>query len=234
MTEPTDRDKSPIDVAVETIVYAPIGLLFEGASLLPQLVEKGKNQVTMARMIGQFAVKKASGDAAKVAGRLQDQAAGILDFVAGSVAPVAPEPGPPPAPTEAGARADAEEPPAPPKRTGVAKEAARRVTTQADDTASAPKKAGAAKKAGASKQGGAAKKASAATASSARNEDAGEDAPVQATLAIPDYDGLSASQVVNRLAGLTPEELDAVRSYELATRGRKTILSKVAQLQSRA
>ncbi len=52
------------------------------------------------------------------------------------------------------------------------------------------------------------------------------------TLAIPDYDGLSASHVVNRLAGLAAAELEAVRLYELANRGRKTILSKVAQLQA--
>jgi hypothetical protein len=53
-----------------------------------------------------------------------------------------------------------------------------------------------------------------------------------ASLAIPDYDGLSASHVVNRLAGLSSAELESVRLYELANRGRKTILSKVAQLQS--
>jgi hypothetical protein len=49
-------------------------------------------------------------------------------------------------------------------------------------------------------------------------------------LAIPDYDALSASQVVPRLAGLAGDELDAVRRYEGANRGRKTILSKIAQL----
>jgi hypothetical protein len=37
---------------------------------------------------------------------------------------------------------------------------------------------------------------------------------------------------VNRLAGLSSAELESVRLYELANRGRKTILSKVAQLQS--
>lgn len=51
-------------------------------------------------------------------------------------------------------------------------------------------------------------------------------------LAIPDYDSLSASQVVTRLDGLTAPELEAVRSYESANRGRKTILNKVAQLQA--
>jgi len=31
---------------------------------------------------------------------------------------------------------------------------------------------------------------------------------------------------------LTPDELEAVRRYELAARGRKTILGKITQLQS--
>jgi hypothetical protein len=53
-------------------------------------------------------------------------------------------------------------------------------------------------------------------------------------LAIPGYDALSASQVVQRLAGLSADELESVRAYESATRGRKTILSRVAQLQSGA
>lgn len=53
-----------------------------------------------------------------------------------------------------------------------------------------------------------------------------------AHLAIPGYDTLSASQVVQRLAGLAVEELEAVRSYEEANRGRRTILAKAAQLQS--
>jgi len=51
-------------------------------------------------------------------------------------------------------------------------------------------------------------------------------------LAIPGYDALSASQVVQRLAGLSAGELDAVARYEAATRHRKTILSRVNQLQA--
>jgi hypothetical protein len=51
-------------------------------------------------------------------------------------------------------------------------------------------------------------------------------------LAIPGYDALSASQVVQRLAGLSADELEAVARYESATRHRKTILSRVSQLQS--
>jgi hypothetical protein len=51
-------------------------------------------------------------------------------------------------------------------------------------------------------------------------------------LAIPGYDNLSASQVVPRLGGLSVRELEAVRRYEEANRGRKTILNKIAQLRS--
>jgi len=52
------------------------------------------------------------------------------------------------------------------------------------------------------------------------------------TLAIPDYDSLSASQVVPRLDSLGPDELEQVRRYENGKRVRKTILSKIAQLQA--
>jgi hypothetical protein len=50
------------------------------------------------------------------------------------------------------------------------------------------------------------------------------------SLAIPGFDTLSASQVVQRLDGLTRSELVAVRAYETAARGRRTILSRVDQL----
>ena len=57
--------------------------------------------------------------------------------------------------------------------------------------------------------------------------------PMQAEeLAIPDYDSLSAVQVVPRLDGLTAEELVDIESYESALRRRRTILNRVAQLRS--
>lgn len=52
--------------------------------------------------------------------------------------------------------------------------------------------------------------------------------------AIPDYDILSASQVVRRLDGLGPAELRAVVRHERATRGRRTILHRGEQLLSAA
>ncbi len=55
--------------------------------------------------------------------------------------------------------------------------------------------------------------------------------PVASALAIPNYDALAASQVVPRLASLSATDLDAVRRYEEANRGRRTILSGIAQIQ---
>jgi len=49
-------------------------------------------------------------------------------------------------------------------------------------------------------------------------------------LAIPGYDSLSASQVVQRLEGLSPAELEEVRVHEATHRQRRTILHRVEQL----
>jgi hypothetical protein len=167
-----------LDQALDVFVYAPIGLLFEGASLLPTLIEKGKSQVTMARMVGQFAVTTGRGEAMKRADGLREQAADLLARFA--------------------------EVKLPGQGNGAAAP-----TSPASAPAATPEPA---------------EPAPAAVPS-------GPVADV-ASLAIPDYDGLSASHVVNRLAGLSADELETVRSYELAHRGRKTILSKIAQLQS--
>jgi hypothetical protein len=51
-------------------------------------------------------------------------------------------------------------------------------------------------------------------------------------LPIPGYDTLAASQVVERLASLTPGELEVVRRHEAATRRRRTVLHRIAQLSS--
>jgi hypothetical protein len=57
--------------------------------------------------------------------------------------------------------------------------------------------------------------------------------PEPSGLAIPGYDSLAASQVVPRLAGLSAEELAAVGAYESAHRARRTILTRIHQLQER-
>jgi hypothetical protein len=57
------------------------------------------------------------------------------------------------------------------------------------------------------------------------------EAPSAENLAIPGYDSLSASQVVQRLGGLSEDELAAVGAYEAVHRARQTVLTRVSQLQ---
>lgn len=58
-------------------------------------------------------------------------------------------------------------------------------------------------------------------------ETAGDAAGV---LPIDDYESLAASHVVDRLPTLTPDELRVVESFEIANRGRRTILGRIEQL----
>lgn len=56
--------------------------------------------------------------------------------------------------------------------------------------------------------------------------------PTAHDLAIPEYDLLSASQVIDRLVGLARPDLLAVQLYETAHRARTTILGKISQLSA--
>lgn len=218
-------DKTPIeqavDQAMDAFVYAPIGLVFDGPALFPKLVEKGRTQVKVARMMGQMAVQMGQTEAEKRMARTQGP---LRDALAafGVVTPDAPATAKVP-PTDVGA---AKAPSA--AETGT--------TTTATGTAKKPaapkpaaKKARPAKKP-ATRTRTAAKKA-AATKSAATTKSAAAGSTAAGSLAIPDYDSLSASQVVKRLQGLDPSDLDAVKAYESQTRGRKTILNRITQLQ---
>ncbi|MEO7555881.1 MAG: hypothetical protein ABIV94_04670 [Acidimicrobiales bacterium] len=164
--------RKPLEQVFDLFVYAPLGLLLNADEVIPNLVERGRQQVTMARMFGKFAVKQGQTEAGKAAAKLQEQATEVVGLLAGrSIPPSVPSASGPVTPPT----------PAPPTAASVAGPSVR--------------------------------------------------APGVATLAVPDYDSLSASQVVPRLEGLSATELDAVRAYEAANRGRKTILSKIAALQ---
>jgi hypothetical protein len=193
----TDDAKSPVEAAVEQavglgrdlFVYAPIGLLLEGPALLPTLIERGRNQVATARVLGQFAVQQGQTELTKHVAKLSEQGGGLgglLDLLAPGGARRAAAPS-----RAAPASAVAPEP-------EPARAAAAATTATAGPAASAPPRSS---------------------------------PEAAALLAIPDYDSLSASQVVNRLEGLSGDELEAVREYEGGHRGRKTILNKIAQLQ---
>jgi hypothetical protein len=189
-----DEKKSPIDNVVELALYAPLGLALTARDHLPDLIARGRQQVTsqvmLARMMGQFAVKEGEKDLRK---RVEGLSKTLGDLG------ILPEPNPPaPSPASAAAPAPGTVPTPPPE-------------VEVDLTS-----------ANGSTNGSAGSKPSAAEAP----------ARSRAELSIPGYDTLSASQVVQRLGGLSADELEDVRDYEAGTRGRRTILSKIAQLQS--
>jgi hypothetical protein len=59
------------------------------------------------------------------------------------------------------------------------------------------------------------------------------DRSAAADLAISGYEDLAASHIVARLDRLTPSELDAIRTFEVANRGRRTVVGKIDQLLAR-
>ena len=91
----TDDDKTPleqaIDQAMDAFVYAPIGLLLDGPELFPKLAEKGRNQVQVARMMGQMAVQMGQSEAEKRMARTQGPLREALAAM-GIVPPADPEP----------------------------------------------------------------------------------------------------------------------------------------------
>src|SRR4051794_1996341 len=196
MTEP----KSRLEQALDLFVYAPVGMALTAAEELPKLIEKGRTrvtgQVTMARMMGQFAVQQGQRQAEKL---VRDASERLTDL---GVVP------------GATSRTPSNTPPTPspptPKPAPAAEAASGGAPAHHDRPADETKT-----KTDASSNGH-------------------RPAPPSDDLAIPGYDSLSASQVVQRLAGLAVDELEAVRTYESATRGRKTILSRIAQLQTGA
>lgn len=175
-------DKSPVDQAIELFVFAPVGLAITARDALPGLIERGRQQVngqaTMARMIGEFAVKEGQNRAARAFDDARQHATSVFEQYVG----------------DGGRALHATDG----RRNGASPSASKPVRpAPARSQAASPQSSGTA-----------------------------------AELAITDYDSLAASQVVPRLSGLTPAELEQVRLYEAAHRGRKTILSRVAQIQA--
>jgi hypothetical protein len=162
-------DKGPIDHVLDLLVFAPLGFAWESRDLYPKLVEEGRAQlaarIQVARMVGQFAIRKGQQEAAKAVERHRANAASPTSGSGPDSRPSSSVPG------------------------GVAS-----LRHDADDMGDI----------------------------------------TEADLAIPSYGSLAASQVVSRLEGLAPVELETVRRYELAHRGRKTVLGKIAHLQSQA
>src|SRR3954454_5459328 len=109
--------KSPIEQALDLFVYAPVGLALAAAEELPKLIEKGRQrvtgQLTMARMMGEFAVNEGEKRAEKFVKKAAERAGGSMSPAS---APQAAKPEPAAAKTEPAARTaatvTAEAPPA--------------------------------------------------------------------------------------------------------------------------
>ena len=212
MNDPTGH-KGPVDLVFDVAVYAPVGLAYALADLVPELARRGRDrlgpQLSLARSVGQFAVNRGTRQARAVVEGMGGPAGSVLRSV-----PRLPWPfsGPGGAASAAPTgTVDASPPPAGPARPD-SRRAAGAPTTQrtnlGDDTT----------------RGGPAGAAAHPPA------DAGHPAPAVTDLAIPSYDSLSAPQVVQRLAGLSHDEVQAVRAYEAATRARRTIIARADQL----
>lgn len=121
----------------------------------------------------------------------------------------------------------------PPRKAPAGPPAAARPTPAKASARKAPAKAATAKKA--AKKATPAKKAPArkAAAPEARAAEAKAPTSVPGELAIPGYDSLAASQVIPRLESLSAAELEALRLHEIGGRGRRTILTRIAQIQGR-
>jgi hypothetical protein len=216
MTENSDR----IDRTLEVLLYAPIGVGLFLKDTAPQFVDmfvaRGRaeidrrhddvqQRVTTARSLGQVAMAFGPPIVRQRVERTVADARRTVEGLIGSAAP-----------SGAAARPTAPTPPA--TRTEPAPfTSSHTVPLESAPAASvSPQPAPAASDLGNGSGNG----------SSPTNGDAS----ASAALPIPGYDALSASQVVERLIGLAPDELDAVQSYEAAHRQRRTILGKIEQL----
>ena len=104
MTASTSGHKRPRDLAVELLVYAPVGLAVSAKEVVPRLVERGRTKVTTqvsaARVIGRFAVEQGQSQARKAFARAREEAQQRLDVLttpangpssrAGAPRPIAP------------------------------------------------------------------------------------------------------------------------------------------------
>jgi hypothetical protein len=229
-------DERPIhERLLDLAVYVPIGIASSIVEELPSLAEKGRKQVAgqfqIARMLGKLTVSEAQRRMAKATGaKPADSARATTESAArvSTAAPPAPSPAPAPAraPRTAPPRARAARPAQPPPATRPAQP-----PPAAEDVLPETPEDGAGTAAEAPVEARSVLR-DAAPGTAQGSKPKTEAAPDVSALPIPGYDTLAASQVVQRLASLRPDELDAVRRYEVATRGRRTILHRIGQLTS--
>jgi hypothetical protein len=202
-------ERSLSDLMWDYGVYAPIGLAVSLVEEMPRLSEKGKeraaSQIHLARVVGKMAV----GQGKRRLGRLFGEA-------------------PRPSATGPAATGPSATGPAGADETSTTAARASRAASSSDGRTGSSK--GSRSDAARRSAPGALRATEPVSAVTATLVPPAPAAPSGESLAIPGYDTLAASQVVQRLSSLRPDELEAIRRYELATRGRRTILHRIAQL----
>jgi hypothetical protein len=219
-----ESEETPLsERLLDLLVFIPAGLAVTAVDELPKLAARGRERmgvrVSSARAVGQFAVKAGQIEFRRRSSALRRRDQGASEVLGDEEPEVADVPRPTPktprvtdahrsAGTESVAAPITTTPPSSPATPPIATTpptAATRPSTPAMPPAGAPV---------------------AATAPAPGNGHT----PAVSSLAIPGFDSLSASQVVQRLDGLNRQELVSVRAYESSTRGRRTILNRVDQL----
>jgi hypothetical protein len=215
-------EKPPVEKAVELFVYAPVGMALYVRDMLPSMmgifVARGKREVQSHRTPPPPPappvppeVKRRIDESVGMARYMAEGSFGVAREVAGSGIGVARDVAGTALSQFLALRANGTEPaPPPPPPPRAAPPEGAPSTPSAPATPSTP---------------------SPSAAPHVPPDAAWQtDVPAAEALPIPDYDELSASQVVERLDGLDRESLDAIRRYETEHRGRNTILGKIAQL----
>jgi hypothetical protein len=195
---------------LDLVVFLPTGIAVALAEELPRLAERGRErlgvQVGSARAVGRFAVHAGQRELRKRSGGLKrsiDTGPGARPDASG-------------APATATDRAPDATTTAPPRLRSIPRPPVAPTGAPASaPVAPAPQRTEA---------------APVAPTGNGPVRTASANVPEVSSLAIPGFDTLSASQVVQRLDGLSRSELVAVRAYETCGRGRRTILSRVDQL----
>jgi hypothetical protein len=55
-----------LEAALDVFVYAPIGFAFDAREVVPKLVERGRNQVALARLFGRYAMSRGQAEAERI------------------------------------------------------------------------------------------------------------------------------------------------------------------------
>jgi len=214
-----NEQRSALEGALDVLVYAPVGLALTAAEEIPKLAAKGRarvqDQIGVARMVGHFAVaqgrkeieKRLGGAPPRPPAATAEQQDGTAEQQDGTA-------------EQQGSSGGAPGSPAPARHFSNGNTSVDPRENALDDLP------GDSDASVIDVDFGAARPTLDAGLAALRGASIDP-----AGLAIPGYDSLSASQVVQRLAGLAREELEAVGEYEAAHRARRTILTRVGQLK---